>query len=1816
MEQINKDNISEINSGLHTDTSPQNQPKGTYRFALNTINETNDGDENFRSNEESNESCYLLTPGFIPIGKEYIGGNEIVIFSVSSDDTISEIGILKNNCEYEVHVNDEDSTIEDKLRFSIKHQIQCTYRLRRGCERTIYFTDNNTKPKYYNFDKSNEFKNQNGTWNKSKFSLIKNVQVYPEIQEVTVEENVGNLLPGSYTILLQYLDEELNGTKFIEIINNVNIINDSLLGDYSEIQGSTGLDVKEVKSLPTTKAIKIKFSQIDTNYAYFRLAIVQYTNGTGLISKVVYTANVSTKTPEIIYSGLNASENGTIEEIELVNSGMSLDKVGSIEQIDNRLILANVSGQTYNYCNLQKYASKIKADAIIKDIQLTTVEENHNSKNPLVNYYGLGHQPGDIYSYGVVYVFKDLTESPPYHIPGKNNSLPETLTFTNGNNVRAMRSSENKNLSESYINNNSCGVSNYWGVDSEGVPLVGTKVRHHRFPTRDEMKIGFVKKVSNSNITEYKQLQLELKGILKESVFCDPIEDKSCPDYYLAPSFRLILRYKLNGVATEFKTTLINEINSDRLFFTNVFLSSDVITDIELFYEKNSNTPVEIAIPLDNNNVSDIQDNDLTYHITSIARQEDDSTPKYEAPILGIKFSNIEIPSIEEAGGIIIGYKIVRQERRDEDKTIMDSAVILPMSYYNQGQGDFISATMNAPILDGLYYPYLFSPNTINILSLQYKFAGKTMDGFTSIEEVGKYKQKVIQVNGCMIENVDDESSANSAPDELSKHTKDDDGFTFKQLTKCVEVEYKPSDNNKFFVDNTDSDLFDLDAIESATHSNEVSIITNLSNDNKSLILSKKNPPVDLNSYKQSEIKYPYVYIKKQNDFFYSNFRTNPYYAYDNAMHTSSICESYHGDTHITPLRHSTHVYGYSIQARRLLKQSFMDYVWAALAIIVAVVITIYTWGAGTAPALALVAASIAAIGASFAVALNVQAAHIKIEEFAKAYTDRWNKGLNFTLFDVFYQQCFYEPDIFKPKQQLHYADDTHKWYGEVLGDFWFETTLNASLRVPINDNTVNYLKPLKPFTNNRPDKYAYLCAVERVVENLDGVGPFRRYKDYTMPFDGPEESYFARKILRFENFRWLYNKVSTPVLFMLNNDHNVNKGIIKYYALSQTYDCCSDCQENFPHRWHWSEPSFQEELSDNYRVFLPNNYKDITGETGEITNVFKINNDLFIHTREALYQIPRNFQERVTDQLVSFIGTGSFGEIPERKILDDDNGSSAGCNHKWGTIKTPHGVFFPSENENKIYQFQGTQLKPISDIGISNYFESNMKIKNKIFNQDNPSNPFGTGFISTYDSKKERIIFTKKDYLYSANMLEGNDYEMCIGNGQVIIFPNISATINTEAMNGWYYNGIENCKLLFTKNVERIKTEIRNINVWHPAIEINTQIWHDPATIINNDCDFLNSIIVNIANSQTSHAPIKLKYTKCNGEIISIYDTAMSLNVNSSIIINDCVKRDAPITLSYLITGSEIDYTIVSKDIINFCTTTVPGYYTTSTETTPGYWEQEPVETIITYTEKEYKYIEGNIIEDFVKLDNSWTLSYSLKENKWVSWHSYLPNFYINTSDNFYSWIYGNDTIWKHNKKGYYQTFYNNVYPFILDYISISNPLNTKIWEYLKFLVEVKKFNKNLNEFVDIDNTFFNNLIIYNSRQCSGLLNVKVKNNKLTENYLFNQINNSFNNEIIVDRNERDWTLNNLRDIRTNYNEPIFISDLTSLQNNYFIDKIINNNAIDYNKDWTELESFRDKYLGIRLIFDNFANDNKFESDNINMIMNFSNENQTTSFR
>ena len=154
---------------------------------------------------------------------------------------------------------------------------------------------------------------------------------------------------------------------------------------------------------------------------------------------------------------------------------------------------------------------------------------------------------------------------------------------------------------------------------------------------------------------------------------------------------------------------------------------------------------------------------------------------------------------------------------------------------------------------------------------------------------------------------------------------------------------------------------------------------------------------------------------------------------------------------------------------------------------------------------------------------------------------------------------------------------------------------------------------------------------------------------------------------------------------------------------------------------------------------------------------------------------------------------------------------------------------------------------------------------------------------------------------------------------------------------------------------------------------------------------------------------------------------------------------------------------------------------------------------------------------------------------------------------------------------------------------------------------LESKKYDPISKTFYDKDNIFFDKLLVYNTRQCSGILNIVVKD-KEDMNFFMNQVSNNDLQDIKADRNERNWTINELRDMVVSKDTPMFISDVKQLQDNYFIDKKLNPAVIDYNKDWTQIESFRDKYLVVRFIFDKFVD--------IKLITNFSANTEKFSIR
>ena len=259
-------------------------------------------------------------------------------------------------------------------------------------------------------------------------------------------------------------------------------------------------------------------------------------------------------------------------------------------------------------------------------------------------------------------------------------------------------------------------------------------------------------------------------------------------------------------------------------------------------------------------------------------------------------------------------------------------------------------------------------------------------------------------------------------------------------------------------------------------------------------------------------------------------------------------------------------------------------------------------------------------------------------------------------------------------------------------------------------------------------------------------------------------------------------------------------------------------------------------------------------------------------------------------------------------------------------------------------------------------------------------------------------------------------------------------------------------------------------------------------------------------------------------------------------------------------------------------------------------------VDTLV--EEVEIVSVEGEVLETEEFIDSGNTISYSLKEEGFVSWHSYIPSYYFHDQERFFSWKEGINKFWKHNRKGHYQTFYGVRYPFVLEFVDNQNPLNNKIWDYLMFQTEAKIWNQEYEDYVDTPITF-NKFYCYNTHQISGMLNLVPKTQE--EDYLLNQIQNSANS-ILIDRNERDWTINEFRDLRVNYDVPMFIKKVALLQSSYFTDKEINPVSINFNKDWTQKESFRDKFLVFRLIFDNF--------DNVRLTMNYTIQNPNNSER
>lgn len=263
-------------------------------------------------------------------------------------------------------------------------------------------------------------------------------------------------------------------------------------------------------------------------------------------------------------------------------------------------------------------------------------------------------------------------------------------------------------------------------------------------------------------------------------------------------------------------------------------------------------------------------------------------------------------------------------------------------------------------------------------------------------------------------------------------------------------------------------------------------------------------------------------------------------------------------------------------------------------------------------------------------------------------------------------------------------------------------------------------------------------------------------------------------------------------------------------------------------------------------------------------------------------------------------------------------------------------------------------------------------------------------------------------------------------------------------------------------------------------------------------------------------------------------------------------------------------------------------------------------------------KYISGNrfLVNDVLEVElgdsayfepASWTVSWDPKTNNWISYHDWHPDLTIATKDTFMTTK--NNGIWEHaNNCNSYCNFYGIDYPFEVEF-SLADDVMVDTLRNIAYMMEIYKYEDNCDDKFHVLDENFNEAIIYNTEQCSGLLrlNLKPKNNAPALN-TFPRINTNYI-DILYSKEEQIYKFNQFWDITanrgefdTNIERPIFNTEA----NGYI--KHLNPVNLNYQKSALERKKFRHYKHTVLL--------RKTVSGNRNFVLSLASQKKLNSFR
>lgn len=226
------------------------------------------------------------------------------------------------------------------------------------------------------------------------------------------------------------------------------------------------------------------------------------------------------------------------------------------------------------------------------------------------------------------------------------------------------------------------------------------------------------------------------------------------------------------------------------------------------------------------------------------------------------------------------------------------------------------------------------------------------------------------------------------------------------------------------------------------------------------------------------------------------------------------------------------------------------------------------------------------------------------------------------------------------------------------------------------------------------------------------------------------------------------------PQNFGYNDSYSYIQTLDTYLPLPFNYEYCKDCIEAFPYRIYYSEQDSSEDQSDKYRIFRPNNYKDLPGETGYITDLFINFEQLYVRTTNSIYHLPTRPQQLQSNEASIYVGTGEVLSLPAQQLKTSENAFGGGNFFKARTT-TEYGTVYVDDVSGRPFLLTN-QLNDLSLNGLRTFFQNNGKVEflKQFYEEAGESFPFlstsspsGVGYISWYDPRYKRLFIHKRDF-------------------------------------------------------------------------------------------------------------------------------------------------------------------------------------------------------------------------------------------------------------------------------------------------------------------------------------------------------------------------------------------------------------------------------------------------------------------------------------